>query len=103
MRSGVVPCSLLNRQSWVSSGRTQSGLRVVASVHSASFSEERKSYLGSSDTYVCLLRRVASRGMRGASQSVLVFSNTVLGAMAYGSVVLGSWSLSIVVSAGEAP
>jgi hypothetical protein len=49
------------------------------------------------------LRCVASRGMRGASQSVVVFSNTVLGAMAYGSVVLGSWSLSIVVSAGEAP
>ena len=77
-------------------------MRVGASVHSAFFSENRKLYLGSWDTFVCLLRCVSSFGVRGASQPVVVLSNTCLGAVASGIPVLDSWALSIVVSGGEA-
>ena len=101
MRSGAVPCPLLNRHSWVSSGRTQSRIRVEAYVHSASPSKDRKAYLGSWDMSVCLPCRVSSLGLRGASQSVVVFSNVVLGVVTSDNPVLGSWALRNVISEGE--
>ena len=80
---------------------TLSGMRVGARVHSLSPSEDRKEYLGSWDTPVCFLCRVSSLGVRNASQSVVVPSHTVLGAMASDNPVLGSWALSNSVSEVE--
>ena len=69
-------------------------MRVGVSVHDTSPSEDCKAYLGSWDTSVCLMSRVSSLGVKGASHSVVAFSNTVLGVAAFVSPLSGSWALS---------
>ena len=68
-------------------------MRVGSFVYYAPPFENRKACLGSWDMPIRLLRRVASLGVRGASQSIVVFSNIVVGSLVSNNSVVGSWAL----------